>query len=44
MSDMNFDRFEYGLPDAQCASVIYYCDACGGEIYEGNEHLVLEDG
>jgi len=41
---MSFDRFAYGLPDRQCALVIGYCDACGGEIYEGNEYITLEDG
>lgn len=38
---MNLDRFAYGLPDPQSASVIGYCDACGGEIYEGNEYITL---
>lgn len=41
---MSLDRFAFGLPDAQCAQIICACDACGGEIYEDNEYLTLEDG
>ena len=39
---MNLDRFTYGLPDPQCALIIGYCDACGGEVYEGNLFLILD--
>ncbi len=41
---MSYDRFAYGLEDMQCAAVVGYCDACGGEIYESNEQLILDDG
>lgn len=41
---MSLDRFAYGLPDPQSALTIGCCDACGGEIYEGNEFITLNDG
>ena len=41
---MNLDRFSQGLPDPQDAEVIAYCEGCGGEIYEGEDVYVVEDG
>jgi hypothetical protein len=34
---VNLDRFSQGLPDPQEAPVMAICEACGGEIYEGEE-------
>ena len=34
---MNLDRFAQGLPDPQEAEVKASCEACGGEIYEGED-------
>ncbi len=34
---VNLDRFSQGLPDKQDAKVMAECEACGGEIYEGEE-------
>lgn len=41
---VNLDRFAQGLPDPQNADIVYYCDACGGEIYDGEEVYYTIDG
>lgn len=33
---MSLDRFEYGIPDPQCANIVGWCRDCGGEVYEGD--------
>ena len=39
---VNLDRFAQGLPDPQEAEVKAYCEACGGEIYEGEDVYVVD--
>jgi hypothetical protein len=41
MNCMNLDRFSQGLPDPQDADVLYECDACGAEIYPGEDVFVV---
>ncbi|GEA16788.1 hypothetical protein E308F_30340 [Moorella sp. E308F] len=41
---MSLDRFAYGPPDPQNEKPIGYCDACGGEIYRGEQVYVSQMG
>ena len=40
---VNLDRFSQGLPDPQEAPVMATCEACGGEIYEGELIWLIEN-
>lgn len=33
-----------GCPNAEDPPVVYYCDGCGGEIYEGDTYCEIADG
>ncbi len=39
----SLDRFSCGLPDAQEAPVVAYCDICHAELYAGDP-IYLVDG
>jgi len=40
---MNLDRFSQGRADPQSAEVRAYCEACGQEIYEGEDVYVIDN-
>lgn len=37
----NLDRFSQGLPDPQSVAPLETCEACGGEIYPGEDVYVV---
>lgn len=39
---MNLDRFEIGLEDQQQVPAVAECEACGGELYSGNEAVSFD--
>jgi len=41
---VNLDRFAQGTPDPADAKIMAECQGCGGEIYEGEDVYVLDDG
>ena len=41
---VNLDRFAQGLPDPKGVPPLEQCQACGGEIYPGEDVYVLDDG
>jgi hypothetical protein len=41
LKETGLDRFSQGIPDPQEGRVLGTCEACGGEIYEGEEVFVI---
>lgn len=39
---INLNRFAQGLPDPQDVAPVEFCEACGGEIYPGEDVYVLD--
>lgn len=44
LKPLSFDRFSQGLRDPQEAPVVATCEACGGEIYEGDLVYAVNGG